>query len=101
MQKHSFSVVVRHTHPMAPSLHSRPSLESQPGTSPGQGGFPQTDGYWAKAGVLMLVRMGADQATAAPAPSLFSILLREILPMSNGSASPLPYLAVTTNTPSS
>ena len=32
----------------------------------------------ANAGVLMLVRIGVDQATAAPAPILFSILRREI-----------------------
>ena len=34
--------------------------------------------YCANAGVLMLVRMGADQATAAPAPIRFSILRREM-----------------------
>jgi len=33
----------------------------------------------AKAGVLRLVRMGADQAMAAPAPIRLSILLREML----------------------
>ena len=42
-------------------------------------------GYWAKAGVLRLVRMGADQATAAPAPSLFSMRLREIRAFRSGS----------------
>lgn len=33
---------------------------------------------WANAGVLMLVRIGADQATAAPVPIRLSILRREI-----------------------
>ncbi|MGH2555600.1 MAG: hypothetical protein ACRDHO_07785 [Actinomycetota bacterium] len=34
--------------------------------------------YWANAGVLMLVRIGADHATATPAPILFSAFRREI-----------------------
>jgi hypothetical protein len=50
--------------------------------------------YWAKAGVLMLVSMGADQATAAPAPMRLSILLREIraLPSDRMAASPNRWL---------
>jgi hypothetical protein len=38
----------------------------------------QTVGYWAKAGVLTLVKMGADQATTVPAPKRLSNLRREI-----------------------
>jgi hypothetical protein len=45
-----------------------PSKQSAQGEHPG---------LWANAGVLMLVRIGADQATAAPAPIRFSIFLRE------------------------
>jgi hypothetical protein len=78
MQKHSFSVVVKHPHDAANGPHGTPSPGPQPGTATVQGGFPQTDGYWAKAGVRRLDSTGADHATAAPAPIRLSILRREI-----------------------
>lgn len=43
-----------------------------------QGGS-QIGDPWANAGVVMLVMIGADQATAAPAPMRFSILRRETM----------------------
>jgi hypothetical protein len=50
--------------------------------------------YWANAGVRRLESTGADQATAAPAPMRFSILLREMraLPSDRMAASPNRWL---------
>jgi hypothetical protein len=42
----------------------------------------------AKAGVLRLLRIGTDQATAAPAPILLSIFLREIGSRGNSAMQP-------------
>jgi hypothetical protein len=53
---------------------------------------PQTShraGYWANAGVLRLERIGADQATAAPAPTRFSIRRRDSLSVGHPSFLPL------------
>jgi hypothetical protein len=84
-------------HALVPSTsvtHPQKSREKQSGFPPqcGEGGVGQPASgpherqvlpgeqppYWANAGVRMLVRIGADQATAAPAPIRFSIRRLEI-----------------------
>jgi len=54
--------------------------------SPGQPVSGQGLPYWANAGVLMLVRIGADQTTAAPTPIRLSTLRREMPSLGSSSS---------------
>jgi hypothetical protein len=74
--------------------HAQPVIQGAPNWHAGQPGA-QTPPYpWANAGVLMLVRIGADQATTAPVPIRFSSLRREI-PFSEASMCESPVSTAT------
>lgn len=72
-QKQSFSVVRVQMHvPPPPQMNSSSEKHRMSAHPLGH------SADWANAGTLRLVRTGADHATAAPAPTRFSILRREI-----------------------
>jgi hypothetical protein len=78
-------------------------ISGQPGVLPQRGCSTQLNTSqlgepWANAGDWMLIRIGADHATAVPAPIRLSNLLREIL--SRFSSMDLPPLSGTTLSPS-
>jgi len=83
LQRKQYPLVARHTQLLPSALH----CNSQ--SPPWQGGlFPHPIPlHWlpqppeaAKAGGEMVVRMGVAQTTAAPAPSLFRAVRREMAP---------------------